>query len=91
MDNYNFYLTMIALIWLLLTLYIIMTMGKKYRKAKKYNLEILEIFIPKGTILKLRGYAVIKGYKNENEFIAALIDNELKKDKEILENNKNEE
>lgn len=49
----------------------------------KYH-EIIQIVAPKGTTEKLKAYALIKGYKNEQELIAKLINDEIIKDSEKL-------
>ena len=50
----------------------------------KYH-ELLNIVVPKGTVEKLRAYALIKGYKNEQQLIAKLIADEIEKDKDKLQ------
>ena len=60
---------------------------KKSRKKigiDKYH-ELLNIVVPKGTVEKLRAYALIKGYKNEQQLIAKLIADEIEKDKDKLQ------
>ena len=61
-----------------------------YKKSRekigidKYH-ELLNIVVPKGTVEKLRAYALIKGYKNEQQLIAKLIADEIEKDKDKLQ------
>ena len=50
----------------------------------KYHENIL-LTVPKGTRDKLRAYALIKGYKNEQQLIAKLIADEIEKDKDKLQ------
>ena len=49
----------------------------------KYHENIL-LTVPKGTREKLRAYAMIKGYKNEQQLIAKLIADEIQKDTDKL-------
>ena len=56
----------------------------KKRGIDKYH-ELLNIVVPKGTVEKLRAYALIKGYKNEQQLIAKLIADEIEKDKDKLQ------
>ena len=49
----------------------------------KYHENIL-LTVPKGTREKLRAYALIKGYKNEQRLIAKLIADEIEKDNDKL-------
>ncbi len=49
----------------------------------KYHENIL-LTVPKGTREKLRAYALIKGYKNEQQLIAKLIADEIQKDNDKL-------
>ncbi len=49
----------------------------------KYHENIL-LTVPKGTREKLRAYAMIKGYKNEQQLIAKLIADEIQKDNDKL-------
>lgn len=49
----------------------------------KYHENIL-LTVPKGTREKLRAYALIKGYKNEQQLIAKLIADEIEKDNDKL-------
>lgn len=53
-------------------------------KINRKHIEILSIVLPKGTKDKLKAYAIIKGFKNENEFINHLVNEELKKDQEKM-------
>ena len=55
---------------------------KKYGKTKYH--ELITFAVPKGTKEKLKAYAVIKGFKNESDFISELINKEIQKDNEKL-------
>lgn len=70
---------------LLLMIYL----ARKKLGITKYNkkyIEIINLMVPKGTKEKLKAYALIKGFKDENEFINHLIKEELQKDNEKLNN-----
>ena len=49
----------------------------------KYHENIL-LTVQKGTREKLRAYALIKGYKNEQQLIEKIIDDEIQKDNDKL-------
>ncbi len=59
--------------------YFIVKKSRKKIGIDKYH-ELLNIVVPKGTVEKLRAYALIKGYKNEQQLIAKLIADEIEKD-----------
>lgn len=63
--------------------YFIVKKSRKKIGIDKYH-ELLNIVVPKGTVEKLRAYALIKGYKNEQQLIAKLIADEIEKDKDKL-------
>ena len=50
-----------------------------------YLLTMIFVKLVKGTRDKLRAYALIKGYKNEQQLIAKLIADEIEKDKDKLQ------
>lgn len=64
--------------------YFIVKKSRKKIGIDKYH-ELLNIVVPKGTVEKLRAYALIKGYKNEQQLIAKLIADEIEKDKDKLQ------
>ena len=64
--------------------YFIVKKSRKKIGIDKYH-ELLNIVVPKGTVEKLRAYALIKGYKNEEQLIAKLIADEIEKDKDKLQ------
>ena len=64
--------------------YFIVKKSRKNIGIDKYH-ELLNIVVPKGTVEKLRAYALIKGYKNEQQLIAKLIADEIEKDKDKLQ------
>jgi purine-cytosine permease-like protein len=64
--------------------YFIVKKSRKKIGIDKYH-ELLNIVVPKGTVEKLRAYALIKGYKNEQQLIAKLIADEIEKDKNKLQ------
>lgn len=64
--------------------YFIVKKSRKKIGIDKYH-ELLNIVVPKGTVEKLRVYALIKGYKNEQQLIAKLIADEIEKDKDKLQ------
>ena len=64
--------------------YFIVKKSRKKIGIDKYH-ELLNIVVPKGTVEKLRAYARIKGYKNEQQLIAKLIADEIEKDKDKLQ------
>ena len=64
--------------------YFIVKRSRKKIGIDKYH-ELLNIVVPKGTVEKLRAYALIKGYKNEQQLIAKLIADEIEKDKDKLQ------
>ena len=55
----------------------------KNLKGDKFN-EYIMFKVNKGERDKLKAYALIKGFKNENEYIEHLVKEELKKDQEKL-------
>lgn len=65
-------------------IYFIVKKSRKKIGIDKYH-ELLNIVVPKGTVEKLRAYALIKGYKNEQQLIAKLIADEIEKDKDKLQ------
>lgn len=69
--------------FLVLAIYLLTVVFIKIVKGKlnvdKYHENIL-INVPKGTREKLKAYALIKGYKNEQELIKKLIADEIEKD-----------
>lgn len=64
-------------------IYIMAKLELKKIGLDKYH-EVIKIVSPKGTKEKLKAYALIKGYKNEQELIAKLINDEIIKDNEKL-------
>ena len=64
-------------------IYIISKLEMKKLGLDKYH-ELIKIVAPKGTREKLKAYALIKGYKDEQELIAKLINDEIIKDSEKL-------
>ena len=58
--------------------YFIVKKSREKIGIDKYH-ELLNIVVP-----KLRAYALIKGYKNEQQLIAKLIADEIEKDKDKL-------
>lgn len=64
-------------------IYIISKLEVKKLGLDKYH-ELIKIVAPKGTREKLKAYALIKGYKDEQELIAKLINDEIIKDSEKL-------
>lgn len=64
--------------------YFIVKKSRKKIGIDKYH-ELLNIVVPKGTVEKLRAYALVKGYKNEQQLIAKLIADEIEKDKDKLQ------
>ena len=64
--------------------YFIVKKSREKIGIDKYH-ELLNIVVPKGTVEKLRAYALIKGYKNEQQLLAKLIADEIEKDKDKLQ------
>lgn len=63
---------------------IILKLSRKKQGIENYNPkfhELIQVIVPKGAKQQLKAYALIKGYRNEGEFISYLISEELKKDK----------
>lgn len=58
------------------------------RERKRIGLnkftEALTVIVPKGTVVRLKGYAILKGYKNESELIAHLVEKEMEKDRKNI-------
>lgn len=70
----------------LIVFVILVIMSRRELRKKgldKYH-EVIQIIAPKGTREKLKAYALIKGYKDEQELIAKLINDEIIKDSEKL-------
>lgn len=63
--------------------YIFVKKSREKIGLDKYH-EIINIVVQKGTTEKLRAYALIKGYKNEQQLIAKLIADEIQKDNDKL-------
>ena len=72
---------LVLVIYLLTVVFIKIVKGKL--NVDKYHENIL-LTVPKGTREKLRAYALIKGYKNEQQLIAKLIADEVQKDNDKL-------
>ena len=73
---------LILMIYLLTMIFVKLVKGSL--NVDKYHENIL-LTVPKVTRDKLREYALIKGYKNEQQIIAKLIADEIEKDKDKLQ------
>lgn len=73
---------LILMIYLLTMIFVKLVKGSL--NVDKYHENIL-LTVPKGTRDKPRAYALIKGYKNEQQLIAKLIADEIEKDKDKLQ------
>ncbi len=57
--------------------------GRKIRGINKYR-ELVQFIAPKGTKKWLKGYAALKGFKNESQLINYLIQKEFQADKDKI-------
>lgn len=80
--RYILYLAFLVLVIYLLTVVFVKIVKGKLN-VDKYNENII-LTVPKGTREKLRAYALIKGYKNEQQLIEKLIADEIQKDNDKL-------
>lgn len=62
-------------------MYIKIKLNKNINPKKE---ALIYITVTKEKAEQLKAYALIKGFKNENEFIAHLINEELQKDNELI-------
>ena len=83
MENDWILISNVIILSAFILIYIISKLEMKKLGLDKYH-EVIKIVAPKGTAEKLRAYALIKGYKNEQELIAKLINDEIIKDSEKL-------
>lgn len=63
---------------------IILIIKERKRIGLNKFTEALTVIVPKGTVVRLKGYAILKGYKNESELIAHLIEKEMEKDRKNI-------
>ena len=81
------FLYMILLIIEIIIITVLYKVNRKKQGLENYNRkyhDLIHIVIPKGAKDKLKAYALIKGFNNENELIAHLINEELRKDNELI-------
>lgn len=80
---YDFIPRLFLVLVILCLIYIPFFSILKLRGLNRYT-ELLTIVVPKGTVVKIKGYAILKGYKNESEMIAHLIEKEMEKDRKNI-------
>ena len=64
--------------------FVLIIQNKALKNLQSEKENTINIKATKDTKEKLKAYALIKGYKNEAEYISALLEKEILKDKEKL-------
>lgn len=64
--------------------FVLIMQNKVLKNLQSEKENTINIKATKDTKEKLKAYALIKGYKNEAEYISALLEKEILKDKEKL-------
>lgn len=80
---YKFIPILFLIIVLILLMYAPILIFLKAKGVNRFT-ELLTVVVPKGTVVRLKGYAVLKGYKNESDLIAHLIAKEMEEDRKNI-------
>lgn len=80
---YDFIPRLFLVLVILCLIYLPLCLILKTKGLNRYT-ELLTVIVPKGTVMKLKGYAVLKGYKNESDLIAHLIAKEMEEDRKNI-------